>query len=160
MNVDKINDVKSGYDKLNEVVEKIVRAYTKDLDKIIVDTRDKLDKKLLTSAELQKVIIEIPLAIYFVNTELERIILKENIAKELSKVKYNEIISRTSGTVATKTAEAESGTVDERMVEYLYKTTSNRIKSKIDTLEELLNSCKKVLTFRISELELEGGDNY
>ena len=61
--------------------------------------------------------------------------------------------NQSSGTVADKDSLAELASQEEYIVSAAYNRAYKIMKSKVDNAQELLSSCKKVLTRRISEFE-------
>lgn len=155
MNKNIIEKQKEVYNPLEETVNNVVSSMTKDLDDLVAEIKLKFAKKQMISQDIQYYIVEIPLRIYYLNTEVERIALKESIAKEFTKEKYNDELIEVKGTVNMKIAAAEMHSQEHRLIELMYSTTVKRIRAKIVNAEDLLSSCKKVLSYRITEMEME-----
>lgn len=157
LNKKTVEEVKKLSENIDEVVDNIVSNLTKDLDALMNYTKTGIDNHSLTSTDLQEITMEIPVRLYSISIALEKVVLKETLAKELTKERYNFEMGKAEGTVAVKTSIAEQKSQEERMVENMYKTAKARIEAKKDNAQELLNSCKKILSFRMVEMDMERG---
>lgn len=136
-------------------VNKIVDEHSRDIDKLVSDIRRALySGQDLTNEELSAIILKIPAVLYFCNNGRELVGLKEDIAGAVKKIKFSEFYAKTAGTVADKTADAETKVQTEAVAEIIFNSAYKIIKAKLDTAYELLLSAKKVLGARIFEAEL------
>lgn len=136
------------------------------LDNILLDINRELNEKNITDitdSEIEYYILKLSSELYYVGEIQEILGLKEDMCKQLRQRIYNDNIQGYTGTVADKTAHATNKCKDEDLALAIYSRAYRKFKNKIDAGYEMLNSLKKVMTRRISELELSnnkyGGTN-
>lgn len=160
MSKDTIEIVKQRVEKnskvLNDIVEEITTPYSKDLDNYV-----KFISKVLadgtnppTDEELEDMCMNLSAKIYFLSGACEQLGLKDDMSKAIKNEIYNSKRDEISGTVADKDAYAELESQQEQITSICYSRAYKTIKAKIENAQELLQSCKKVLSRRITELEL------
>ena len=108
----------------------------------------------LTSKQLDDIIMTIPAMLYYVGTQQERLGIQRDVSKSSRDLLYNKIYTETSGTAGVKKATAETELFNEDMVTTIYKSAYETIKSKVSFALELLQSAKKVISRRMTEIEL------
>ena len=152
---DKINLDASQLDK---IVDDIIAPYTKDLDEYVRFIKEDLlqdGNNPPTEEELDDVCINLPTFIYYASSMQERLGIKEDISKALYKEMYHSARDKIEGgTVADKNSLAELASQGEFIISMLYKRAYKTVCNKVDAAQELLSSCKKVMSRRISEMEL------
>jgi hypothetical protein len=93
--------------------------------------------------------------IYFAGGMCEQLGIRDDISKAVYKEVYNDARSSLSeGTIADKDSIAELQAQQEQITSVCYNRAYRIVKAKIDAAQELLASCKKVLSRRVQELEL------
>ena len=142
---------------VDNIVKDIIDPYCKDLDEYI-----KFIKRCLangetppTNTELEDFCMNLSTYIYFAGGMCEQLGIRDDIAKAVYKETYNS--SRDSlvdGTVADKNAIAELESQHEQLVSICYTRAYKIVKAKVENAQELLSSCKKVLSHRMQEMEL------
>lgn len=142
--------------ELDDIVNRLVTQCCKELDDYVSYVKELLDdeRNPISDSELDDFILTIPTLLYFVGAAQENLGIREDVAKMIEAQKYHEALIETSGTVANKQAMAKLATQDNTMVVIVYQRATKQIKSRIDAAYEVLQSAKKVLSRRISELEL------
>ena len=142
---------------IEDIVNEIIQPYCKDLDKYVLFIKDCLGdgENPPTSAELDDFCMNLSTYIYFAGGMVEQLGIRDDISKAL----YNEMYHQSradlsSGTVADKDSLAELASQQEKLVNVCYNRAWRILKSKVENAQELLSSCKKVLSRRISEQEL------
>ena len=150
---DEVIDLSSDVEKL---VKEAVDKCCLDLDDIIFVVRDKIttDISVVTNEELHIMIADLATMLYACVSQLENLGIKEDISKKLKNDVFSRVKQETDGTVANKEAAATLASQSEDVVLTVYSRAYKQAKSKIDSGYEVLNVIKKVLTTRISELEL------
>ena len=108
----------------------------------------------LTSVQLDDIVMTIPTILYFVGTQQERYGIKRDVSKSSRTLMYNKIYADTAGTAGVKKAAADAELFNEEIVTIIFDSTYNTIKAKVDAATELLQSAKKVVSRRMSEIEL------
>ena len=93
--------------------------------------------------------------LYFVGAKLERVGIREDVAKMISTEKFNlTFLGLTSGTVQMKQSQAEQESIKEQLAHICHSRAYKTLKLKYESGNELLNSIKKVMTRRLAEKEL------
>lgn len=151
------NTVEVDSKKIDEIVNTIIQPYCKDLDKYVKFIAGCLKdgEKPPTTAELEDFCMNLSTYIYFAGGLCENLGVRDDIAKALYKEQYHS--SRNSlqkGTVADKDSQATLLSQNELIISMSYTRAYKQMKAKVDAAQELLSSCKKVLSHRIVELEL------
>lgn len=142
---------------LLEVVNNIIEPYCKDLDKYVEFIRGCLKdgENPPTNDELDDFCMNLSTLIYFAGGMCEQLGIKDDISKAIYKEVYHSARSKqSSGTVADKDSLAELESQQEYLTNICFNRAYKIMKSKTENAQELLSSCKKVLTRRMSEQEL------
>lgn len=142
---------------ITDIVCRIVDKYTADLDSFVERVKNGLEdkEKPLTTNELSNICMRLATYIYFASAMTEQLGIKDDISKAVYKEVYNNnrnLLEK--GTVADKNTQAELSSQKEYLVNVIYSRSFRIVKEKVDSAQELLSSCKKVLTLRINELNL------
>ncbi len=143
--------------KLEEIVDELTKAYTKDLDEYVDFIREIFEDEdnPPTSKELDVFCMNLSMYIYYASSMQERLGLKDDIARALYKEMYHtQRDSIEKGTVADKDSLAELASQQEYLTSVLYKRSYAIVKAKVVAAQELLASIKKVISRRVSEMEL------
>jgi hypothetical protein len=162
-NVDtsKIQDIKTlverNCDTINSLVMDIIRPYCKDLDKYVQFIAECLKdgNNPPTNAELEDFCLNLSTYIYFAGGMCEQLGIRDDISKAVYKECYNTArASQDKGTVADKDSMAELHSQQEQITNVCYNRAYKTMKAKVENAQELLSSCKKVLSHRMQEMEL------
>lgn len=131
-------------------------AYTSQANKCITEVRNLLDNtKLLTNDQLMHYIVEIPIIIYDLTDVIQELSVKNDSAKMQRKKVFNDTyLEQTGGTVAHKTSIAQQACEREQFIENIFSKVYKQCERKIEILEMLHTSLKKILNWRESEMEL------
>lgn len=159
--VDKICDIKEQVEEhsktIDTIVEGIIAPYCKDLDNYVLFIKDCLKdgENPPTSDELDDFCLNLSTYIYFAGGMCEQLGIRDDIAKAVYKEMYHTArASQDKGTVADKDSLAELASQEQFIVSSAYTRAYKTLKSKVENAQELLSSCKKVLTRRMTEMEL------
>lgn len=149
-NVDSISDT------IKEISDKLVNNYCKPLDVEMSVIRLELrENNSLTDDTLEKHILELANILYFIGSAQEDLGIKEDTCKTIRQEVYSKAREQATGkTVADKTAQAELISQAETMTLAIYSRAYKKVKLRMDTGYEMLNSLKKVMNKRITEMEL------
>jgi hypothetical protein len=112
-------------------------------------------EKQPTTQELEDFCLNLSTYIYFAGAMCEYLGIRDDIAKAVYKEMYNN--SRDAidkGTIADKNSLAELASQEEAIISAAYTRSYKIVKSKVENAQELLGSCKKVLSHRITEEEM------
>ena len=149
-------NIESNAGALDTIVNDIIAPYCRDLDKYVGFIKECLKdgENPPTNEELDDFCMNLSTYIYFAGGTCEYLGIRDDIAKAVYKEMYHTArANQSSGTVADKDSLAELASQEEYIVSAAYNRAYKIMKSKVDNAQELLSSCKKVLTRRISEFE-------
>lgn len=161
LNIDKVNSIKLHVENNSETVENIVKEiinpYCAGLDNYIKFISECLSdgNNPPTDSELEDFCLNLSTYIYFAGGMCEQLGVRDDISKAVYKETYNTArAKREHGTVADKDSYAELSAQQEQLVNICYNRAYKTMKNKVENAQELLSSCKKVLSRRMQEFEL------
>lgn len=164
LNTDELRKVMGIREKVDEhsqsiedIVNDIIQPYCKALDDYVSFIADCLKdgENPPTTTELEDFCMNLSTQIYFASGMCEQLGIKDDISKAVYKETYH--ASRSvldKGTVADKDSLAELQSQSEQLVNVCYNRAYKIMKGKVENAQELLSSCKKVLSHRMQEEEL------
>lgn len=159
--LDKIKDVQLHIENnsrtINDIVNEIIQPYCKDLDNYVFFIKDCLadGQNPPTDTELEDFCLNLSTYIYFAGGMVEQLGIRDDIAKAVYKETYHTSRSdQEKGTVADKDSIAELSSQQELLTSICYTRAWKTLKSKVENAQELLQSCKKALSRRMTEMEL------
>ena len=150
--------------QVDEIVNGIIQPYCKDLDAYVkfIAACLKDGEKPPTTSELEDFCMNLSAYIYFAGGMCEQLGIRDDISKALWREVYNTARdTNASGTVADKNTQAELQSQHEQLTNVCYSRAYKTMKAKVDAAQELLSSCKKVLSHRMQEeqmIHLMGGE--
>ena len=136
------------------MVDHIIGDTTNDIDNYIDGIKSVFLNNNVSDADLDKIILQIPVYIYYLTTIIQDLEVKKGISNETAKFKENESLLMVTGTVAEKQAKASNSAIKERAVQLAYKVASSMVQSKVNSAMEILSSAKKVQQRRLEEMKL------
>ena len=142
---------------IDDIVLSIIKPYCKDLDKYVEFIKDCLSDGQTppTDAELEDWCMNLSTYIYFAGGLCEQLGIRDDISKAVWKEMYHTKRSELErGTVADKDSKAELASQQEQITNICYNRAYKIMKSKVENAQELMSSCKKVLSRRLAEMEL------
>ena len=143
--------------QVDSVVNEIIKPYCKDLDIYVefIARCLKDGEKPPTNSELEDFCMNLSARIYFASGMCEQLGIRDDISKALWKEAYNNARDeQTHGTVADKNTQAELQSQYEQLTNVCFSRAYKTMKAKVDAAQELLSSCKKVLSHRMQEEQL------
>lgn len=151
------NQVTTNSSQIEDIVNEIIQPYCRDLDTYVKFIADCLKdgNNPATTQELEDFCMNLSTYIYFAGGMCENLGIKDDIAKAIYKEVYN--ASRNSldkGTVADKDSIATLHSQQEFIISSAYTRAYKTMKAKVENAQELLQSCKKVLSHRMQEESL------
>lgn len=153
-----IQDHVEDYSKtIDAIVYDIIQPYCKDLDNYVGFIKDCLKdgENPPTSDELDDFCLNLSTYIYFAGGMCEQLGIRDDISKAVYKEMYHTArASQDKGTIADKDSLAELASQEEYIVSASYTRAYKTMKAKVENAQELLSSCKKVLSRRMTEMEL------
>ena len=150
-------DVEDKSKIIDDIVYDIIQPYCADLDKYVDFIRECLKdgENPPTTDELDDFCLNLSTYIYFAGGMCEQLGIRDDIAKAVYKEMYHTArASQDKGTVADKDSLAELASQEQFIVSSSYTRAYKTMKSKVENAQELLGSVKKVLSRRMSEMEL------
>lgn len=150
-------DVESKASIVDGIVDGIIQPYCKDLDKYVLFIKDCLKdgENPPTTDELDDFCLNLSTYIYFAGGLCEQLGIRDDIAKAVYKEMYHTArANQDKGTVADKDSLAELASQEEYVISVAYTRAYKTMKAKVENAQELLSSCKKVLSRRMVEYEL------
>lgn len=148
-NVDNISDT------IKELSDNLVRKYCKDLNILMLNIQASIKANNVTDEFLETSILDLANTLYFTGSAQEDLGIKEDTCKAIRQEVYSKAREQATGkTVADKTAQAELIAQAETMTLAIYSRTYKKVKLRMDAGYEMLNSLKKVMNKRITEMEL------
>jgi len=142
---------------VEEIIDGIIKPFCKDLDKYVMFIHECLKdgNNPPTNNELEDFCLNLSTYIYFAGGMCEQLGIKDDISKALWKETYHtKRNEQDRGTVADKDSMAELGSQQEQLTNICYSRAYKTMKVKVENAQELLGSCKKVLSHRMQEMEL------
>jgi hypothetical protein len=151
-----MNDIDENSLYVQSLVDDLVNQCCGSLDKYIEYVKDILNDtdREVTNEELDDIIMAIPTILYSVGVCQEKLGIKSDVSSSSRQLQYNKIYIDTAGTAGIKKAVADNELFNESLITVVYDRAYDIIKSKINFAFEILQSAKKVMSRRISELEL------
>ena len=143
-------------DTIKEISDRLVNKYCKDLNNLMSVIRGELQNNgEITDEELELHILDLANTLYFTGSAQEDLGIKEDTCKAIRQEVYSKAREQATGkTVADKTAQAELVAQAETMTLAIYSRAYKKVKLRMDSGYEMLNSLKKVMNKRITEMEL------
>lgn len=159
--LDSIGDIRQTVESdsaaIDRIVNEIIQPYCKDLDAYVLFIKDCLKdgENPPTNDELDDFCLNLSTFIYFAGGMCEQLGIRDDIAKAVYKEMYHTKRSElNSGTIADKDSLAELASQSEAVASFTYTRAYKTMKAKVENAQELLSSVKKVLSHRLSEMEL------
>ena len=147
--------VESGSLQVADMVNSIIGNNSQEIDDYINIVRHSfLNDSQILDGDLDKIILKIPVYIYYLTQVLQEIDIRKGISAENAQYVENETLINSTGTVAEKQAKAQNATVNNRVVQLAYKNAAGKIQAKINAAMEILNSAKRVQQRRLEEMKL------
>lgn len=152
-----LDRVEENSTEIDKTINEIIERYSGELDEYMSFVMGILkdDKQPPTDAELDDFIMRLSSLIYFTSVGAEQMGIRDDLSHSIYKEAYN--TARTlqkTGTVADKNTQAEIDSQTERVVNIIYNKSYKILKAKVESAQEVLSSCKKVLSRRMAEYNL------
>lgn len=150
-----LNGVESGSQQVSDMVDAIVGDKTKEIDEFIERVREMfLSDKEMNDGEIDRIMLQIPVYIYYLTRILQDIDIRKGVSLENAKFYENEQLLLATGTVAEKQAKANNSTIKNRVVSLAYKSATALVQGKMNAAMEILSSAKRVQQRRLEEMKL------
>lgn len=151
------NDVQFNSSYIDDIVDSITGPFMNDLDDYVKKIQKRLQDKNNPPAdsELDDFCLNLSTLIYFAGEGMERIGIRDGVAKTTYKEAYNTYrLTYRKGTAVDKTNAAELKSLKENIVSIAYTSAYKSAKSKVENAMEILASIKKVISRRQDEAKL------
>lgn len=142
---------------IDAIIQEIIEPYCKDLDRYVVFIASCLKdgENPPTDRELDDFCLNLSTYIYFAGGMCEQLGIRDDISKAVWKETYHTSRAEVDrGTVADKDSVAELAAQQEQLTNICFNRAYKIMKSKVENAQELLQSCKKVLSRRMQEQAL------
>ena len=156
-----IKEVQEESSPVVQLSNKIIEAYSKDLDSaiseldMIMESIGENSLEDISATHIEYYCVKIPAIMYYAGQRVEELGMQADIASGNKKTALNEALLNVSGTVPEKKAQAEKLTEDKALVEAIYRRAYNSLKVKLEMAEKIYSGLKKALSKRIAEADLD-----
>jgi len=162
---EKIKNVEINVDYASKIIDETVSSYTCHLDTILA----KIYTDIIEPSEpapievIEKYFLTLSNNLYFVGEKVEKLGIYDSISKSVAKEAFNnfymsdEISLDEKGkkrTVAELTALSENASIYEQTVNDIYNKVYKIVKAKISSAENMCSALSKILSRRMSEMQL------
>ena len=141
---------------LENIVNDIVKSYTKELDEYVNKIKSVLDDDTdgLTEHDLNQIMIKLCSYMYFIGSKQELLGIRADISDALRDEKYNLAFMSATGTVASKESQALNAIKEEEVIKVIYDRAYKIMKNKYAAVDKWIDAIKKILSMRIKLLEI------
>nr|DAD82719.1 MAG TPA: hypothetical protein [Siphoviridae sp. ctrpg19] len=162
-----IEDVNS----FNDVAVKTANSYTADLDELMNSLYNFITKPdEVETVIIERYYMELTNLLYFMSQKVETLNIYADIAKSKAKEAYNGYYLQFSSnkdekgksvrTVAENTALSEQNSKTEATLGMVYESAYSIAKNKVAAGFEMVNTIRKVLSVRQTQMQLDMGPSY
>lgn len=157
LNPDAVSKIKLHVEDNSKIVDNIVKdivdPYVRDLDTYVAFISDCLKdgNNPPSDQELEDFCMNLAAYIYWAGGGQEMLGIRDDIASAVYKETFNSARDEHEGTVQDKNSKAELASQQEQIVSICYSRAFKTMKAKVENAQELMSSCKKVLTRRSQE---------
>lgn len=141
-----------------QIVDQLVKKYCKELDNAIDEISDLLKHPdELTTEDINYYIMYLPILMYYAGNAIEDLGVQGDTAKAYRREVFNEAYLKVEEkTVQGKTSAAQQYAQSEQVLEDSFARAYKKAKNRLEVANILHSSLKKVLQWKISELEVTG----
>lgn len=137
------DDIDATVDWCDEIYEKQFSSFFKDQRDLF--SRLKSKSRPITDTELEWILTEVPMNLFYASEALNTLQMKQEIIKLQSKQKENEIIkSSNESSEAKKREEANQKTLEDKVLLLAYSSVLSRVEREMSYSRELIMSAKKI----------------
>lgn len=143
-----------------QIVDQLTKKYCKDLDNAIDEIQDLLkNREDLDIGKINYYIMYLPILMYYAGNAIEDLGVEGDTAKAYRQEAFNDAyLAVEEKTVQAKTSAAQQETVNEQVIENAFTRAYKKAKSRLEMANILHSALKKVLQWKISELEVTGNN--
>lgn len=145
-------------DVITRVVDSIVDKHCHELDEAVDDVYRILhSSREISIADLNYYIALIPTQMYYVGNALENIGIQGDSAAAIRRERFDKAYLEVEGkTINDKQSAANQLVISETLIEQAFSRAYKKTRSRLDYADSILNSLKKILQWRMSEMEVTG----
>ena len=150
------NLVLNNSENLDNLIQVIVNQYCRPLDDLMHRIKIKLEDEdnPPTNEILDDMALNLSACLYYVGEGVEIVGIREDVAKALKMEKFSKAYDAASGTIGDKTAAADIASQQEFILHSVYTRAYKQCKFKLELGNEMLQTLKKVISRRMSEIQL------
>lgn len=149
------HQVETDSKQVDELVDKLVAKYSRELDDFIAGVKELIDKReRISDEELENMVLNIPVFMYYASSGVETLGVELETAKSIKLNAYNVEYMKGEGTIKDKTAFAESNIKNEALLEMAFNRAYKKLQTKVKMAEHVFSGAKKILTKRIQEINI------
>lgn len=147
--------------QMEQVIKNIVDSKTQDITIIVHKIRSLLkdDTPDLTDAEIDDILLQLPIVLYDSMEEQEIVGMQSDMANQIYKQAQSEAYKMARGTISDKNAVADIQTRQQQLEKILFDRSYKIIKQKFEMALETLNAVKKVQSNRQQRYDLSRFSN-
>lgn len=147
--------------EMEQIIKSIVDSKTKDISEIVhkIQTLLRDDTPDLTDAEIDDILLQLPIVLYDSMEEQEIVGMQSDMANQIYKQAQSEAYKMARGTISDKNAVADMKTRQEQLEKILFDRSYKIIKQKFEMAIETLNAVKKVQSSRQQRYDLSRFSN-
>lgn len=144
--LDTINRIASKSDPLERAVQHIVNLHTSEIQSVVHKIKDLLkdDTDQLTDAEIEDIMLQLPMLLFDVTDDQEYVGLQYDLAEQIHQEAYNEAYRYAEGTIQDKKSLSELQVQVQKMDSLIFERAYKIIKQKLAMAVEILNAVKKI----------------
>ena len=148
----------SNADVITKVVDSIVDKHCHELDEAVNEVYRILhSSREISITDLNYYIALIPTHMYYVGNALENIGIQGDSAAAIRRERFDKAYLEVEGrTINDKQSAANQVVINETLIEQAFSRAYKKTRSRLDYADSILNSLKKVLQWRMSEMEVTG----
>ena len=147
-----VNDM---YRELSPMVEDIVNKYALNINNLV----NKISKaQFLTNDELRDFMLSLSVEAYNFSMSKDSSILKQDCAITIMKEAQAKEYNNTEGTQVIRNNASIINTSDSQVVNLLYSSVANLMKTKLDEAHRMINTLNSILISRNAEAKLSFSD--
>ena len=157
-----MESVNSDSQIFTEMVDRVVKEYSNDLDGLMEDLRIAVTQSdAIATESVERYYAELSNMVYFMVDRLEKLNVFSDLSKAKMKEAYNRVYLQVSAekdekgksirTVNENTALAEDGSKYESVMNTVYDHAYKSLKNKVDMAMEMISTLKNILKRRSQE---------
>lgn len=162
----KFETTNSNVQSFQGICERVVEYYTNDLDNLMLQIRENVvDVDDVDTNTIERYFLKLTNHLYFMGVQVETLGVYDDLSEIAAKEEYNKTFIDSQGiapsdlkskvTVAERQAIAEESAKYGFTVNSIYNRAYKIIKFKIESAQEMVKTLSKVLSKRMTEMQLD-----